>query len=435
MKLIFTAGPLAEQRVEFDGVITVGRAPMNELCLDEDPVSQIHCELVHEGGIARVKDLGSTNGTWLNFERVMSASLHDGDQLVVGTSQMHVELPGDFAHGVGSVQTGVSAEEPLDTHIDGACPINLLRLIAEGGMGSIFEGELIGAEGFVKRVAVKTISPEYAEKSEFVASFVDEARLVADFSHPNIVSIHHFGRYAGGYYIQMEYVDGIDLYRLAVRLHQMQRPCPLDIALFIASRICRALAYAHDRRDKAGRPLGLVHRDVSPRNVMVSWEGVVKLTDFGVAKVSRGATHEEDELVGSPQYMSPEQASLGPIDARSDVFSTGLVLYELLAGETAHAPVSMADDGLCERIAACAEMDVAPLVEVREEVDAELSAIVARAMALHPDDRFRSAAEFGGELERLLDQRGFGVTIGGVAGFLGDLWKGKNHGHIEGEHP
>ena len=428
MKLVFTAGPRAGHRIEFDGTIALGRAPVNELCIDEAAVSHVHCELVHEHGRASIKDLGSTNGTWLNFERIISSGLQHGDQLMVGTSQMRVELPAGVAAVVAPGGEGL----PSDAHIDGACPIFLKRRIAEGGMGSIFEGEQIGAEGFVKRVAVKTINPEYAEKSDFVASFVGEARLVADFSHPNVVSIQHLGRYAGGYYIVMEFVDGVDLYRLSSRLRQLQRDCPVDIALFIVSRICRALAYAHDRRDESGRPLGLVHRDLSPRNIMVAWEGVVKLTDFGVAKVGLMGSGEEDELVGSPQYMSPEQASLGPIDARSDIFSTGLVLYELLAGVPAHAPVSLDDDGLCARLAASAAAPLRPLTELRDDVDAELAAVVERAVAVHPDDRFRSAAEFGGELERLLGQRGFGVTIGGLGGFLGDLWKGKHHGHVEG---
>ena len=425
MKLIFTAGPRTGHRIEFDGTITLGRAAGNELCIDEAAVSHVHCELVHEAGGAHVKDLGSTNGTWLNFERIVASALRHGDELMVGSSRMRVELP-------EGIDTATGESLALDVHIDGACPINLIRCIAEGGMGSIFEGEQIGAEGFVKRVAVKLIKPEYAQKSDFVASFVEEARLVANLSHPNIVSIQHLGRHAGGYYIVMEFVDGVDLYGLVSRLRQREHLCPVDIALFIVSRICRALAYAHDRRDAAGHPLGLVHRDVSPRNVMVSWEGVVKLTDFGVAKVGNLTGEEEDELVGSPQYMSPEQASLGPVDARSDVFSAGLLLYELLDGSPAHAPVSLEEEGLCERLAACAAAPLPSLEEVQKDVDPDIAAVVARAVAVHPDDRFRSAAEFGGELERVLDQRGFGVTIESMGAFLGDLWKGHHDGHVTG---
>ena len=203
-------------------------------------------------------------------------------------------------------------------------------------MAEVFRAKRTGVEGFEKIVAVKRILPHLSENQEFVDMFVHEAKVVAGLTHPNIVQIFDLGRIGHSYYIAMEYVHGRDLRTTENRAREKGLRLPLDLSLRIVSQVCAALDYAHRRRDETGRPMQIVHRDVSPPNILISYEGDVKLVDFGIARAATKApSTERGVLRGKLLYMSPEQAWGRPIDGRSDVFSLGVVLYELVTGAKA----------------------------------------------------------------------------------------------------
>lgn len=283
----------------------------------------------------------------------------------------------------------------------------LVRELARGGMGVVYEALQLGAAGFEKRVALKVIRPEVTERDELLEMFRGEARLVADLVHENIVQIYHLGRIGPGLlYMSMELIDGVSLEDFVLRHQEQERTLPLELALFVVSRVCRALEYAHGRVDRDGRPLGIVHRDVSPGNVLMTWGGSVKLTDFGVAKARHVMRDLEGELLlGKARYMSPEQARFEPTDRRSDVFAAGIVLHELLSGQPlfAGADTLVSLDQVLTR-------EVPPLAEVAPHVPPEVSAIVTRALQRAPDCRFPTAGRMGLELEQFMYGDRFGPT-------------------------
>ncbi|MCU0302819.1 MAG: serine/threonine protein kinase [Thermoanaerobaculales bacterium] len=281
----------------------------------------------------------------------------------------------------------------------------ILRHVADGGMGSVFEAELLGAEGFRKTVAVKTILARYAAHPEFVRLFIGEAKLVADLVHENIVQVYDLGRESERYYIVMEFVRGLNL-EVFVRSHlDRGDPLPIELGAFIASRVCRGLDYAHQRRDPDGVPLGIVHRDISPKNVLLNFEGVVKITDFGIAKAREVMEQDEELLVGRIEYMAPEQATRRPTDARSDVYALGVLAHELLTGR-------LPDRGRwsLERLHRLGAAYPKPMAETRPDVPDDLAAIVERALQPDPGDRFQSAADMGYALEYHLYHKGYGPT-------------------------
>ena len=209
----------------------------------------------------------------------------------------------------------------------------VLERIASGGMAELSKARRSGVEGFQKIVAIKKILPHLADNDEFITMFADEAKLAAQLNHPNIVHIFDLGKIeAGGYFIAMEFVDGRDLRSLLQSARDFGTPLPVPLAVYIASKIAAALDYAHRRRDGEGRELNIVHRDVSPANILISYEGDIKLCDFGIAKAaSKASETQSGALKGKVQYMSPEQAWGRPLDRRSDIFSLGCVLFEMLA--------------------------------------------------------------------------------------------------------
>ena len=209
----------------------------------------------------------------------------------------------------------------------------IVRKIFEGGMGIVYEAEQLGAREFRKRVAIKVIRQHYADQKQFIDNFIGEAKLVADLIHTNIVQTYHLGETRGIYFIAMELIRGVNLEQFAQQLLEKKRILPAELAVFIVSRVARGLAYAHAKTDKDGKPLGIVHRDVSFKNVMIAFEGDVKLSDFGIAKARGFLVDNEGEVVaGKADYMSPEQANFQVTDKRSDLFSAGVVLAHLLLG-------------------------------------------------------------------------------------------------------
>ncbi|MFI5289596.1 MAG: serine/threonine protein kinase, partial [Polyangia bacterium] len=213
-------------------------------------------------------------------------------------------------------------------------PYRLLSQLAVGGMAEIYVAKTAGVGGFEKLIALKVIHPNFSEDPEFVQMLVDEAKLSVQLQHANIVQTFDLGRIDEQYYIAMELIDGIDLYRLLRQASEKEIDFPFEVAAFIAQETSSGLDYAHRKRDSKGRPLKIVHRDVSPQNVLVSYDGQVKIVDFGIAKAAlRGQQTAAGVIKGKYYYMSPEQAWGDPIDARSDVFSTGILLYEMLVGQ------------------------------------------------------------------------------------------------------
>src|SRR5262249_35690545 len=201
-------------------------------------------------------------------------------------------------------------------------------------MGVVYEAEQHGTRKFVKRVAIKVIRQDYASQKQFIENFVGEAKLVADLIHTNIVQTYHLGESRGVYFMAMELIRGVNLEQFAQQLRDKKRQLPRELAIFIVSRVARGLAYAHAKTDKDGKSLGIVHRDVSFKNIMIAFEGDVKLTDFGIAKARGFLTDQEGEVVaGKADYMSPEQADFQITDKRSDLFSAGVVLAHLLLGK------------------------------------------------------------------------------------------------------
>lgn len=282
----------------------------------------------------------------------------------------------------------------------------LTRKIAEGGMGVVYEAKLFGAEGFEKLVAIKTIREEIAKDRNFIELFIGEAKLAAYLVHQNIVQIYRLGKLENTYYVSMEYVHGIDLKDFLWRHVERGTRVPVELGAFIASRVCRGLEYAHKRCDPKGRPLNVVHCDISPRNLMISSEGEVKITDFGIAR-ARGLIHgSEVEGLGKAAYVSPEQVREEEVDGRADLFSLGAVLYELLTGERAFHGKNRQE--MLENVLHTPVVAVRPL---NPDVPPDLEAIVVKALKQDKSARYQEAGAMGYDLEYFLYHKGYGPTI------------------------
>jgi serine/threonine-protein kinase len=303
-------------------------------------------------------------------------------------------------------------------HIFSELHYELTRKISEGGMGVVYEAVQRGAGSFRKVVAIKLIREEYSTIEEFQKNFIGEARLVADLIHANIVQTYHLGQIGGQYFMTMEYVNGINLEQFLDRHIQLSRPLPVDLAAFIISRICRGLNYAHSKTDADGNPLGIVHRDVNPKNVMLAYEGDVKLTDFGIAKALNLMYNEEGKVIpGKDEYLSPEGASYGITDARSDLFSLGIVLTELLLGRN----VFRGDNRLNSRH----NILTKPIPEfrsLREGINDRLEAIIQRALQRDRSKRYQNAFDMMTDLELYLYSDGYGPTHEKLAIYLRQLF-------------
>ena len=295
----------------------------------------------------------------------------------------------------------------------------LVRLIAEGGMGSVYEGRQKGVDGFEKVVAIKVIKEEYSAIQQFRSNFVGEAKLVADLIHTNIVQTYHLGQHEMLYFMVMEYVNGVNLEDFMVRHMEVKQEVPVDLAVFLVSRVCRGLSYAHQKRNKAGKKLKLVHRDVCPRNIMLAFEGDVKLTDFGIAKARDLMYNKEGEVVaGKDEYLSPEQARKQVTDSRADIFSCGVILAELLLGKN----MFEGDTGkeTRENVIRCRLPD---FCEESERIDEELEGILRKALEKDLGKRYKSAGEMLLDLEMYLYSDGYGPTNEKLGEYLRDIFK------------
>ncbi len=305
-------------------------------------------------------------------------------------------------------------------------PYLLLERVARGGMAEVFRAKRTGIAGFEKIVAVKRILPHLSDNEEFVSMFVDEAKMVASLTHPNIVQIFDLGKLETSYYIAMEYVHGRDLRSIQRRGEERGFPMPANLCAHVVSKVCAALEFAHRKKDDQGRPLRIVHRDVSPQNILISFDGEVKLTDFGIAKAAtRASTTDKGALRGKLMFMSPEQAWGAPMDQRSDIFSLGVVFYEMLSGQKPF--VGEQDLGVLEMVRRC---QLLPLREAQPEVPSVLEAIVMKALEREPDGRFQTAGEMQREIDRVLLERQ-PPEAADLAGYLGLLFDPDDRGEVD----
>jgi serine/threonine protein kinase len=266
----------------------------------------------------------------------------------------------------------------------------LLEPIAVGGMAEVFKGRVVAAEGFEKLVAIKRILPDLAEDDRFVKMLLTEARIHSALSHRNIVQIHDLGISEDGqYFIVLEYVEGYDLRIITEQLAAVGEIVPGALSLHIASEVAQGLHFAHELRGPDGQPLGLIHRDVTPSNILISLAGEVKLSDFGLAK-RRHDRSVVGSLKGNLSYMSPEQAKQSPLDRRTDVFSLGVVLFELLTGRRLRE--------ITDEVAGWTHVASGAIPSartLRPDLPPVIGALLDRALAADPAERFPDAASFG----------------------------------------
>jgi serine/threonine-protein kinase len=295
---------------------------------------------------------------------------------------------------------------------------DIVRKIFEGGMGIVYEAEQRGAHDFIKRVAIKIIRPNFASQKMFIENFVGEAKLVADLIHTNIVQTYQLGQTNGMAFIAMELIRGVNLEQFTHQLADKRMTLPRELAVFITSRVARGLAYAHAKTDKNGKPLGIVHRDVSFKNIMIAFEGDVKLTDFGIAKAKGFLTDQEGEVVaGKPDYMSPEQADFQITDKRSDIFSAGVVLAHLLLGRNIFKGANAEESR--------SRILTQPIPDFRildPRIDDKLNDILHHCLAHDPNRRYANANELMYALEFYIYGAGYGPTNETLGKFIRELF-------------
>jgi serine/threonine protein kinase len=300
----------------------------------------------------------------------------------------------------------------------------MVRKIAEGGMGLVYEAEQLGAGNFRKVVAVKIIREEYSAIDEFQKNFIGEARLVADLIHTNIVQTYHLGQANGQYFMVMEFVRGVNLEQFLERHRAMRRTIPVDLAAFLISRIARGLTYAHEKCGRDGRHLNIVHRDIGPKNIMIAYEGDVKLTDFGIAKALDLMYNEEGKVIaGKDEYLSPEQASYAVTDARADLFPLGIVLTELLLGKNIFRSTDRAQSRRN-----ILTMPIPRFSTLRPDIDERLEAIIQKALQRDREKRYQAAAEMMTDLELYLYSDGYGPTNEKLGAYIKELFEVRNPG-------
>jgi len=284
-------------------------------------------------------------------------------------------------------------------------------------MAEVFKAKSFGVEGFEKILVIKRIRENLTKSEKFVDMFINEAKICVTLNHANIVQVFDLGKMEDSYFIAMEYVQGYDLATVNRFLVGSGDRLPLELGVFIISEVCKGLDYAHRRRDQNMNPVNIVHRDISPHNVLLSMEGEVKITDFGIAKAKTLLEENEHNVIkGKYAYMAPEQAQALDVDRRADIFSCGVVLYELLAGTN---PLRGSDS--VEIVRRAQDSDHPPLHEVAADVPEELAEIVRHAMAARSEDRYQSAARMYEDLMAFLFTTGRRVGSHDLARFMDDL--------------
>ena len=274
----------------------------------------------------------------------------------------------------------------------------LVELLGVGGMAEVFKARTTGPSGFERTVVIKRILPDYCHDPEFVGMFVAEARILGLLHHANVIQVYDFGEADGALFLVLEFVDGLPLGRVMSRLCAAKRSIPPAIAAYFAHEICRALDYVHTLRDADGALLNVIHRDVTPSNILLTSTGGLKLLDFGVAKYGNSKVRTRHRRVkGKPAYLAPEALEGKTIDARVDIFALGVVLHELLTLKNLFA----GDDDLI-RIRKVLTMPIEPPSRSRPDVSPALDAIVMKALSRDPGTRYASASEMGHDLNEIV---------------------------------
>ncbi len=297
-------------------------------------------------------------------------------------------------------------------NMDRIGPYVLLKKMAKGGMAELFLSDYLSEDGFRKQVAVKRILPHLAENTDFIQMFTREARIAALLHHPNIVQILDYKKINNAYLIAMEYIDGKNLGEI---LSTLKHGIPYELAGFIISEICKGLDYSHNRKDDmTGEPMNIVHRDISPQNILISFRGEVKISDFGISKAqSEPSLTQVGVIKGKMSYLSPEQAMGEPVDARVDIYALGLVFYEILTGKRVY---QFEND--IEAIRTIPVMDIKPVIEELPEIPIELNNLVMKCLERNKDLRFQSTSEVFKELVRLKESLNINVDISTLEEFM-----------------
>ena len=291
----------------------------------------------------------------------------------------------------------------------------LLEKIATGGMAEVYRARAFGMAGFEKILVIKRVLDHMAQDQEFVEMFIDEARIAVRLQHVNIVQVFDLGEVDGHYFMAMEYVHGLDLSRLLTRSKNLG-PFPIPLALFVAGEMLKALQFAHQQVDDQGRSMQIVHCDVSPQNVLISYAGEVKILDFGIARAAFQADTKHRIVRGKYAYMSPEQVEGKTLDGRSDMFSLGIVLYEMLTGRRLFKMKNRD-----ETLARVRRAEVPSPRAYRPEISEELEGFLLKALARNRDDRFEDGQQMYAALTRLMVREGHRATNNDLAAFLKEV--------------
>ncbi len=290
----------------------------------------------------------------------------------------------------------------------------LLDRINIGGMAEVWRAKTFGAGGFERLVAIKRILPNIAEDEEFITMFIDEAKITVQLNHANIAQIYELSQISSSYFIAMEYISGKDMRALFDRCRKRGEPAPIPLTAYLIAMCSEGLDYAHRANDKQGRPMNIVHRDVSPQNALVSYEGEVKVIDFGIAKAAGKATKTQAGILkGKFGYMSPEQIRGLPLDRRSDVFAIGVCLYEMLTGERLF--VGDSDFSVLEKVR---KVEVLPPSHFNRKIPDALEKIVMKSLAKDVDERYSYASELAEDLRKFLYTSGYSFGRKDLAAFM-----------------
>jgi serine/threonine protein kinase len=276
----------------------------------------------------------------------------------------------------------------------------IIERIAVGGMAEAFRARAHGPGGYQRELVIKRILPHLAEDPDFVRAFVDEAKILGMLNHPNVVGVYDFGEDEGRHYLALEFLDGPSLATLVERASRLCAPIPAGIVAYVGKEICSGLSVVHTARDPLGNPLGLIHRDVTPSNVMTTGSGGVKLLDFGVAKIAGSEqVTQHGRLKGKPGYFAPEQIAGTPIDARVDLFALGVLLHEMLC--LRHL-FHREGEGVASTIYRIMQMEIPEPASIRTDTPTALDRIIMKALSRDPDERWASAADMGRELDAVV---------------------------------
>jgi len=298
----------------------------------------------------------------------------------------------------------------------------LLDKIATGGMAELYRGKITGVKGFEKLIAIKKILPHLTSEESLITSFIEEAKLAAFLQHPNIVQIYDFGDMEDTYFLAMEYLFGKDLKNVIRKSEQQNNPFRLEDSLHITAHVCKGLNYAHNLKDFHGKSLNIIHRDIGPQNVFITYDGQVKIIDFGIAKAANQNTSTQGDLIkGKVAYMSPEQAKGEPLDHRSDIFSIGILLYELVTLKRMFAGDNY------QIYAKVCKAEFEPPESAGRDLPPILYKILNRALAEKLAERYQSADEMATDLDKCISQLSFQPGSRSISEYMKTLFKQEAH--------